>query len=403
MKKSSLLLPLFATSSLLSLSESPSVPSYLPEMCPIRSNPNDTDLIFAIKNNNYECAEALITEYNININERSIEGYTPLVTALTNNNREMVEFLIKHGADVNEGSLESTDNVELLKLLLENKATITYNKRLLKNFKELKTDYIKLFIDHGIELRLSLEDDPTPLFIYSLLSGNILNTLDKPGVFYSLVGYLDYHYNLQAIKEKIGIGAVLFLCKTAYDFFEHYKEKINIKLFKSMKEIAEIKTIYNYSFKYSEKFKNVNNKLVYLTTMIYFMYKYKDHCSGLNINVIKFAKNVYKRVGKKDFKKEIEKFRPNAWGLIYDTKTKELTGGLIGIKECLEKKSRFIYIYLRIIDYESNGNHANTIIYDTKFKTMERFEPHGEGSHKEIDDKILEFFNIKMGFQQLIL
>ena len=340
-KKGSLLFPLFAASSLLSspyLAESTRIPSYSSELCPVRTNTYDTDLTFAIKNNNYECAKSLITEYNIN--EKSIEGYTPLVTALTTNNREMVEYLIKNGADVNIGALESTDDVELLKLLLENGARITYNKRLLKNFKELNTDYIKLFIDYGIELELSFGDYPTPLYIYSLLSGNILNTLDKPYVFVTLVRYLDDNYKLKTIMNTFGIGAVLFLCRTAYEFYEHYippskkeKEKINIKLFKSMKEITEIKNIYNYSFEYSEKFIKVNSILVYLTTMIYFMYKYKDHCSGSNVNVINYAKNVYIRAGEKDFKTEVAKLDLYQLGLTYDVKTKELKVGLIGIKK----------------------------------------------------------------------
>ena len=56
-KKGSLLFPLFAASSLLSspyLAESTRIPSYSSELCPVRTNTYDTDLTFAIKNNNYE-------------------------------------------------------------------------------------------------------------------------------------------------------------------------------------------------------------------------------------------------------------------------------------------------------------------------------------------------------------
>ena len=140
-----------------------------------------------------------------------------------------------------------------------------------------------------------------------------------------------------------------------------------------MKEIAEIKTKYNYSFEYSEKFKSVNSSLVYLTTMIYFMYKYKDHCSGLNINLIKYIKNTYNRVKEKDFKQELMVFDFHRLGLKYDLKTKELKGGLICLKKCLEKKPRFIYIFLAIENIKSLWNnyqisaHANIIIYDTSY------------------------------------
>lgn len=411
-KKSSLLLPLLVYPYLLSspyLTESTIIPSYPSEICPIRTNTYDTDLTFAIKNNNNKCAKTLINKDNVN--EESMEGYSPLEIALINNNKEIVEYLIKKGADVNSKDLlETTDDVELLRILFENGAKISYSKsgvsnRILKNFKELNKDYIKLFIDYGIELR-RLSDDSIPLFIYSLLSGNILNTLNKPYIYNFSIIYLNKYYKINIIVKTLGIGALLVIFMIVYRYYENYipphkKEKINIKLFKSMKEIAGIKKIYNYNFEYSEKFKNVNSRLVYLTTIIYLTHKYKDHCSGLNVNVIKFAKNVYNRVGKKGFKEEMKKIDIYQLGLTYDVKTEELTGGVIGIKQCLEKNPRFIYIYLDIKNYDPDGKldrHANTVIYDTKFKTMERFEPHGGISYyAKMDDKILEFFNIKMG------
>lgn len=67
-------------------------------------------------------------------------------------------------------------------------------------------------------------------------------------------------------------------------------------------------------------------------------------------------------------------------------------------KQCLAKNSLYILMYLKVEWPSSNSAHANFLIYDTRRKQMERFEPEFFGNNKrvELDDALLSYFNKKI-------
>ena len=428
-KKSSILFPLLASTSLLSSPYLSGASSSTPLSHPIETNSfintcqfktpryeYESDLTFAIITANNDCAKALLTEYNLN--EIVESGRTPLNAALVSGNKEMVEYLIANGADVNKQTyygdlpLTETDDINLLKLLLENGAKIDYaneklNSVIVSIFKSLNKEYIKLFIDHGINLKTKLKGADHPLYIYSILSGNILNTLNKPGVFRYLIRYLYHKSNSELLIYTIGAVDVFYILYITYYYFLRYippneKVKIDTRLFKSMEEIQKITTIYNYNFEYSSKFKYVSSGLIYLTTMAFFNYKYKNSCAALNLTPSSIIKILDKNL---DYL-----FYKTLYFDVYKKSIKTLIGDsfLPYFRSCLIKPDvRFVYIFLYLYYdktmFSESVAHANIVIYDTKLKTLERFEPHGslilpfEDGGKIIDEKILEFFNTSLG------
>jgi hypothetical protein len=59
------------------------------------------------------------------------------------------------------------------------------------------------------------------------------------------------------------------------------------------------------------------------------------------------------------------------------------------VKKCITSGKRFIVIPLSIV--RSGNGHLNMLIYDSKMKSMERFEPHGSGSVFIDDNQLLSF------------
>jgi len=433
-KKSNFLLPLLASSSLLPSSVESTkevlTPVYYTKKissdfdtstCSIipKNLYEETDLTFAIKNNNNECAKLLINESTVNQYNAAME--TPLSAALYARNNEMIEYLIKNGADVNKKSfkdtlpLSETSDIKAIKLLLDNGAIIDYKdtKLLTKikdNFESLNKDYIKIFIDHGVDLNIK-DYKGIPLYIYAILSGNVINTLTN--FMSEIIKFLTIPNNLD-IKSTIIIFYYIFLFyighKKVFPFYYRYipplkKEHVKIKLFKSFDEIQENINLKNKleNRLLSNYGKIIGNSLQGLTTMSYFKYKYNNACA------VSFS--TYEYILKNRTEKPSLLMRIDPEGLAKNTIVMtyyEIIKTIIvptnfwnNLKECLDKPGvRFIIFYFSFKCIDSG--HANFMIYDLKFKSLERFEPHGETYGDDcisapVDDMILDLFNKNMG------
>jgi hypothetical protein len=157
---------------------------------------------------------------------------------------------------------------------------------------------------------------------------------------------------------------------------------------KTGKTAEKIKSPLKYPKK-NENFENVD-KLNYRTSaasmfsmLLYFSYKYLDDC------II---------VPKSNFETKKKKWQELA--LFYDK-----DAGFIIPKNYFEefqkcKNKRFIILPL-IFRCSDDSVHVNYIIYDSRNKSMERFEPNGNMSNPcyniGIDEGIKKIFNIKMG------
>jgi len=94
------------------------------------------ELLNAVANNDFVEVKRLV-ESDIDINEKGIVGYTPLLFACASDNLTMVQYLIKHGADMNRKTnsgfgiihkASMNKNPIILKYLLENYRLDTNDK-----------------------------------------------------------------------------------------------------------------------------------------------------------------------------------------------------------------------------------------------------------------------------------
>ena len=431
-KKSNFLLPLLASSSLFGLpspveSKGVLTPVYYTNKistdfdtstCSIipENMYDETNLTFAIKNGNNGCAKDLINESTVNQYNTAME--TPLSAALYAHNNDMIEYLIKNGADVNKKSFKDTsplsetrDN-QAVKLLLDNGAIIDYkDKKLLSkikvNFESLNKDYIKIFIDHGIDLKIK-DYKGIPLYSYAILSGNVMNTLTKTDIMLEIITFLTIPNNLD-IRSAIIIFYSIFLFYMLYPYYPRYshyipplkKERIKIRLFKSFDEIQE-----NISLKnklenrlLSNYGKIISTKLQGLITLSYLKYKYNNAC------VISLSP--YKYILKNGIENPYIPVRvtpESTISMTYYEKIKQImvpTNFWDTLKKCLDKPGvRFIIFYFSFKCIDTG--HANFMVCDLKFKSLERFEPHGftygdDCISAPVDDMILDLFNKNMG------
>ena len=366
----------------------------------------ETDLNFAIKNGNNECAKFLITDSTVNkINE---SGETPLSAALYSDNYEIVEYLIKNGADVNKKSygkyrpLTETNNLRLIKLLLENGAIIDYDDKnirykIISNFRDLNKEYIKLFTEYGLDLTLK-DDNGIPLYIYSMLA-NVFVIYGR-NIIDDLLFFLTRRDVLKNISILIGVYGLGNVLKLLYDIFLNIKKYIHpskiieIRLFKSLESIEKIADNVNLVNMLNDKliYQNIiGYPLLRFITMLYFRYKHRNSC----IPTIPIG-------GESVFTKLIKekKFKHNYISLIFNEEEKKIEVPIDfweNLKTCLMKPEViFIIIPLSLRCKNPEISHANFLIYNKKDKSLERFEPYGGRDFfcgYLVDDLILEFFN----------
>jgi glutaredoxin 3 len=128
-----------------------------------------------------------------------------------------------------------------------------------------------------------------------------------------------------------------------------------------------------------------------LIQLLYLSYKYHKDCVliPIRVNLKKNFRKIY------DFKDIM---------LIYSEKLNIISipsNFFSTLRNCVKDKTkRFILIPFGFNCYKSG--HANMIIYDKKFKSMERFEPHGERTGQcnppDLDKRILSIFRKYMGY-----
>jgi hypothetical protein len=123
-----------------------------------------------------------------------------------------------------------------------------------------------------------------------------------------------------------------------------------------------------------------------MTSMLYLSLKYPDHCV-----VIPFER-INRRVS--------QPYHQKVASLIWYESSKILRAPKNfwqTFKKCDKTTKRFIIFPLTISWDNGEGLHANFMIYDSKLKTLERFEPYGELPSPKLDKVIKETFIKKYG------
>ena len=138
-----------------------------------------TPLHIAISNKNKTIGEFLI-EHGANIDEKDDEGKTPLICAVGRNDTDFGKCLIENGANVNETDkygfsvldfAVERDNVEFIKYLIEKGINVDAYVCSLNTYLLLyaigKNDIslVKSLIDHGANVNIGEEDKRTPLLL----------------------------------------------------------------------------------------------------------------------------------------------------------------------------------------------------------------------------------------------
>lgn len=131
-----------------------------------------------------------------------------------------------------------------------------------------------------------------------------------------------------------------------------------------------------------------------LTSILYLMYKYPQHCIAFSSGLLSPSGKLTSRaLGLRP-----EEFNRVSLGWSDFTKDFIIPEGLWkSIKNCLKRGSEFIIIPFGF--YCSDGDHANFLIYNSLTRELERFEPYGYiyspycKSAPMLDEKLAKLFN----------
>jgi len=133
-----------------------------------------------------EIVDYFLHTLGANVNQNRLAG-TPLIFAVARNRLQMVSYLIKHGANVNLGSLSvnitplilasQNGNFPIVQLLLQNNAnvhTITFESRNALYYAVTggSVEIVKALLEHGAEINYRNETYGTPLF-QAVKTGNL--------------------------------------------------------------------------------------------------------------------------------------------------------------------------------------------------------------------------------------
>jgi hypothetical protein len=131
-----------------------------------------------------------------------------------------------------------------------------------------------------------------------------------------------------------------------------------------------------------------------LTSILYLMHKYPQHCVAFSTGLLSPSGKLTSRALSLR-PEEFEKVSLG-WSDIY--KDFIIPEGLwTSIKNCLKKGSEFIIISFGF--YCADGDHANFLIYNSVTKELERFEPYGYvyspycKNTPMLDEKLAKLFN----------
>lgn len=157
-------------------------------------NNRKNGLIISVKQDHINIAKVLL-DFGIKINHRDKSGKTALIYAIASKNRDMTAFLLTKGADVNARvgwnfpliHAVSSQDIEVIKLLLENKASVNFENRnkitpLMKATKKADIDVLELLLKAGADINYRNSLGKTVL-MYALGSKGkeILNFFIKNG------------------------------------------------------------------------------------------------------------------------------------------------------------------------------------------------------------------------------
>jgi ankyrin repeat protein len=416
----------------------------------------------------------LLLKNNANPNIQDYDlGITPIVYSIMQNDKAVTEMLLSK--DVNINVQDYFGNTIINQLILDDNFelfNIITNKEQLKN-----TINVNLWNRDGeipLMIAFKINSDNLTQYVNQLLNKTNFTLQNSEGnncLHYIIKSDLWKKYKHELIEQKLDIFAInkdkeapinLISLDDKKEFIElvvdsYYnklnnkyvmkenwenkctnekvcKQKIKTKINNLIKKFAEGEKLNCYEKSYPVKNSKIcvnindNDPVKFCTFtgctldifigLIYLLKKHKNSCST-------FTKDFYQN-------KDLCKFYKSI-GIVMESKCEILNFEIIWINQnlymienfvdlfnnCIGKNKRFIIIPIGI--EMTNGNHSNYLIYDDKFKEIERFEPNGysnpykfnynpslldnilENKFKSIDNSIKYFrpkdYLPKVGFQ----
>jgi ankyrin repeat protein len=360
-------------------------------------NSNNSVLHLACKNNNIDMIKKLI-EYEINTNLININNYTALHIACINKNIEIIEILIKYSnLNIKERQYDlvplmyllDTKYINLIKKMIEKGADVSSqdtigNTVLHHAIYEGHIDVVNLLIDYYPDMSLVNIDGMTILhlcaskyssiqFPYTKMINNIdLNLQDSKGntcFHYLVMNNIWIHFIKELEFKQIDIFLKNIHDISVYDLNQSDElitlvAKGYIHNFKlSNKKLDEIKTnILNKKIRLSSESKIlVLDKIKKVKTNTFIGIPLDIICGCI---LLKKVNNIYSTVNNSNIK---------LCEILWNYKELIVNDNIINIINNFKKDYLLILLGIEL----SHGAHANILLYDTKYQSIERFEPHG--------------------------
>jgi len=325
---------------------------------------NKQDLLLNILNNN-----------NINYNICNIKGLTPLHMILQSNKFKNSDEILRKMIQNTNLNLQDNNGNTCLYYLIKNDIWLEYKEELYKK----KLD-IFIYNLEDIQIINIVKKEYYEQFI-NIIIKSFYNILKKKNVeFEEYLNYCKVDNSHSEFKKKypeiydkiIKINKKINTNDICYEIIKYYiiEKKISIPEHKNKLCINIEKPIKLAFVPYT------GSNLDILCGLYYLEYNFKNVKTSLTKNFIinKKLENYYKTIGKNIYSENGSDFYNLE--IIWDKQKLILPDNIVEIIKNLKK--RFLVIPIGIeIDI---GYHSNILIYDSKLKLIERFEPNGSNS-----------------------
>jgi ankyrin repeat protein len=359
-------------------------------------------LLTACKNNMEDIVD-LFLEYNCDTNIIDKDGRTAIGYAIYNSNFSLIKKLIDNKADINKYMRLGENFLPMLSLVYCSDEIINHILNLKINYNY--TDYQNNTLAHIV--LLNAHEFPHKIIKTILSNTDNYNKINLDGNSIAMLLFMKLP-NKQILdlkdiiqKRKINIYQKNYENMSVKDYIEQreYKEEIYEIIENNITDSEDsIIELPEYEYANYNLFKNYQFD-TYITLLVLL-----NRNPELTIPIVDrndlfdIDKYLYKNFDTDKFKKQtINKIYTAILYYIPEILTTDIVWfnkeyyiftdhHEQSFKEALKNKKRFIVCTLGFYLHDNKSGHANILIYDKKFNTLERFDPEGIMLYETLDD-----------------